>query len=1019
MALGLYEYESSSYGDHLAGRFEPEPPPAPRASAPQRTAAQIEADDEWAFSANMDRVRDGDEVAKFAMVDLERYETRMRRAVATGDYDAAADISAKIDNFVNLHYDDLSPWTQLSQTGERGKKVGKRIEAALNGGYLSEWGTDDGKTPQALLDEQSPDGRARRAERDARELSLGSNATARAIVDRDDPAHAAYSLFAPLLDRSRTALPMAADERSRLTAYLHSVEGLGADMAPSDDRTDGRPRFSSWRDMGSFVAAFDRYMNRKDMNAGDEILRKSAAGWLAANGATGISANDYLMGFKTAVDQLVSARTGVPPPAPGSKTARSVEARMELHDANAIVARLFEDVPEAASSPGRYVSAVASAAADVRKAEDLFGLNPPRDGYADKVVQMAKRGLGIPGADDGGLSEFLMAGASACARFCSPSTKELVSALAESKGSGAVGTVPANNMYANVEMLMGQAFGRAVSSLANGVNGAKPEADSWQALQRFAMANPDARDKVVGEVARVLLSCGNIDDGGSGRKDIALSVARDIASGMVDMAFGTTDDMRTLEERIRDATGRFDPKTGAAAVPAERQLTPAIQEADFASVMNRAAADPTSVIPATRADRPLTDAVQKFAKLYADRAGKGKSVYEDFSAVKALGDVLVEGIEGLSEEHGLANVLKKGALMNVLSPKKLNVGNRPEVDGQKWLSDVIEAGGGVFSDSNGVYDALLLKAVMAGDKEVPWATTKRETRLVPSGRTVVPQDRDGLLAKSVLTQLGVDPKLPGNAMVQRLLAMPQAANSPLLRSGLVNSEGKLDVKRFFAGLQQRQWSDPDTTIGGRQAPAADGGNPVEAEIAALDRQERQDAALRAYRRFGGTGNYLVRKLTSDCVEHARSEGYRGEDLGVMEKRYAKAISDAWRNGGPVAAERAAAEFTARRRRFYPGFDQNASGGRGKFDADIVIPSRELLTDAEWEEQVALRTGAYAAQGYIMPSDVQAVFRSADVTGFAKFRAMQAHKDKATQAALIMAAKQQAKDDPYSVGGNQP
>lgn len=1007
MALGLYEYESSSYGDHLAGRFEPEPPPAPRAPVPQRTPAQTEADDEWAFSANMDRVRDGDEVARFAMVDLERYETRMRRAVQMDDYDAAADISAKIDNFVNLHYDDLSPWTQLSQTGDRGKKVGARVEAVLNGGYLSEWGVRDGRTPQALLDEQSPDGRARRAERDARELSLGSNATARAVVDRDDPAHAAYSLFAPLLDRSRTAAPMAADERSRLTAYLHSVESLGADMAPSDNGSDGGPRFSSWRDMGSFVAAFDRYMNRKDMNAGDEILRKSAAGWLAANGATGISANDYLMGFKTAVDQLVSARTGAPPPAPGGRTARSVEARMELHDANAIVARLFEDVPKAASSPGRYVSAVASAAADVRKAEDLFGLNPSRDGYADKVVQMAKRGLGVPGADDGGLTEFLSAGAAACSQFCSPPTKALASALVESKGSGAVGAVPANNPYANVEMLMGQAFGRAVSGLADGVEGVAPAADSWQALQAFALSNPDAKAKVVDAVAGTLYSCGGADN---------VSLCRDIASGMVDMALGVSDDRRTLEERIRDATGRFDPQTGAAAVPRDRQLTPTIQETDFASVMNRAAADPASVIPATRADRPLTNAVQKFAKLYADRAGKGKSVYEDFSAVKALGDVLVEGIKGLSKEHGLANALKKGALVNVLNPGKVSE-KRPESDGQKLLSDIIEDGRGVLSDPAGVYDALLLKAVMAGDKKVPWLTTRQSMyEGIESGAPVfygVP------LAKSVLAQLGVDPQLPGNAMVKRLLAMPQAANSPLLQSGLISPDGTLDVKRFFAGLQQRQWSNPDTTIGGRQAPATAADDPAGAEIAAREKQEYQESALRAYRRFGGTGNYLVRKLTSDCVEHARSQGYRGEDLGVMEGRYAKAVSDAWRNGGPVAAERVSAEFTARRRRFFPGFDQTAAGGQGKFSADIVIPSRELLTDAEWEEQVALRTKAYAAQGYIMPSDVQAVFRSADVTGFAKFREMQARQDKADQAALVMAAKQKAKEDPDSVGGNQP
>lgn len=1002
MALGLYEYESSSYGDRLAGRFGPEPPPAPRAPVPQRTPAQTEADDEWAFSANMDRVHDGDEVAKFAMVDLEGYETRMRRAVQMDDYDAAADISAKIDNFVNLHYDDLSPWTQLSQTGERGRKVGTRVEAVLNGGYLSEWGAKDGRTPQALLDEQSPDGRARRAERDARGLSLGSSATARAIVDRDDPAHAAYSLFAPLLDRSRTAVPMAADERSRLTAYLHSVEGLGADMAPSDDGSDGGPRFSSWRDMGSFVAAFDRYMNRKDMNAGDEILRKSAAGWLAANGATGISANDYLMGFKTAVDQLVSARTGAPPPAPGGRAARSVEARMELHDANAIVARLFEDVPEAASSPGRYVSAVASAAADVRKAEDLFGLNPSRDGYADKVVQMAKRGLGMPGADDGGLTEFLSAGAAACSQFCSPPTKALASALVESKGSGVVGTVPANNPYANVEMLMGQAFGRAVSGLADGVEGAAPAADSWQALQAFALSNPDAKAKVVDAVAGTLNSCGGVDD---------RSLCRDIATGMVDMAFGVSDDRRTLEERIRDATGRFDPKTGTAAVPRDRQLTPTIQETDFTSVMNRAAVDPQSIIPATKADKPMVEAVQKFARLYSGRSAKGEPVYEDFTLVKTLGAVVAEAADGLGSE--LAEALKKGALVSALNPDKarrrLWGSDKGRVDGQQLLSDVIERSQGGLSSPGGAYDALLLKAVMAGDGRVPWETTEKIEVVGDLGGSVF-----RLVPEAALTSLGVDPKLPGNAIVQRLLAMPQAARSPLLQSGLIGPDGTLDVKRFFANLQQRQWSDPDTTIGTQQVPAATADDPAGAKIA-REKQEYQESALRAYRRFGGTGNYLVRKLTSDCVEHARSQGYRGEDLGVMEGRYAKAVSDAWRNGGPVAAERVAAEFTSRKRRYFPVPDLGSSG-TPRFLAGVVAPSRELLNDAEWREQVELRKKALVDQGFGALAGMDDVFKSADVTGYADFMKLQARQDKAEQAALIRARQQQAKDDPDSVVG---
>lgn len=914
---GFYEFESSRMAARANGpdaaRYVPQ---QVSAQEPLRSDPAAASADEL-YAENAALARSGENaVAKFAMMDLAAYQGRLTRAVRENDAEAVAKITGEIDGFVDEHYDALAEWTAVSRQGRRGEMVAARLAAVLDGSYKDTWGvvSPDGgsmaRTARSVLDDDSPEARARKASRVSREQAVGSDVAA-AIVDRDSAMYPVFSRFSDLATPVSAGSPPPPADPNRMTRetktmFLRGVSALASGKGVGDGG------FSDWHDMAGFVSAFDSLVNKGGAYAGDGVLGKVADGYLS--GEHGLTAHDYVARYAALVDRLSDQASG----GQTAKGVSSAERRMARHEANAIASAFVSKAPTLGPE---WASALESAASTVRMAHDMFGVTAlGGTGYADKVASAALVSMNVPGVDDGGLYRKVTDAASDLSTLVSAPTRKLMSTLADGKGQARVGTMQDPYPYANIEMFAVKALGRAVSALSGGVDGAVPSGNSWGALKQFAVGNASARLGLKQAVADAL-------DTRFGDREVSFR----IADGVVDRFLGRSDDGRTIEERLRGYTGLFDPVTDQPEIPDAVRFGANTPEAKFNGAMAAMARNPSAVIPTLRGDRELSSALSEFARETIDRTAQGKDVYSSHQWNKMLGNLVDKA--GASDSVG---IVKAGWLTDFSRKGKTkNFGDKDIQFLEKAITQLAE-NVSARPDAS-VNDAILLAVLARGSGWKgfidAYGSSYSGHRLYGAGgpgRRVGGDEysrRLSGLVDSALAKVGVGKHVSLGTALATLSADPSYASAPLVALGLVTKgDAPLDYKNFLAKLQQNAFADVYTD-------KKDDPTPL------------QEAARRIYRSFG-TRDSTVAHWTSEVLKHRRAEGLRDEELVRAETLVTGTLAGLYANGGPVAVEREARKMLDRRYRYYPVYDPKT----GTLSAGAVFRSEGPQTDAEYREE---------------------------------------------------------------------
>lgn len=917
MAAGFEEYESSklyaepSFRAAPAPEVEPDPdryaPPRGRQSrlAPQDARQQEMAEQAQQYAQYAAMARSGqNDNAKFVLMDLPAYVSRMSRAVRENDIDTLSGLVSEVDGYVDGHYDGLVGWTGLSAAGKEGSEAAARLSSVLDGTYKDTLGI------RPLLEGTSEEYKTRKASRLSRELSIDS-ASARAVFDRDDAMYPAFSMFSDL------ATPVSAGGLGRPSVPGQMTRESKVEFLRGAARLkDAGAAFSDAGSMSRFLSAFNQAVNKNGAYAGDAVLEKVAKGFLA--GGHGLTEHDYVARYGALVDRLSEQATG----GASAKGATPADRRMAMHEANEIAS---EFMALGGDGGAEQASALESAAATVRMANDMFGVSVRGGpGYARKVASAALASMGVPGADDGGLFRMVSDAASDLSTLVSPPTRDLMSVLADGKGQAHVGTMKAQNPYSNMEMFAVKALGRAMSRLSDGVDGAMPSGRSWGALKQFANGNDQARLGLKRAMADAL-------DTRFGDRELSLR----IADGMVDRFLGRSNDGRTIEERLRGYTGLFDPVTDRPEIPAAVRLGTNLSSAEFNGALAAMAGNPSAVIPTLKGDRELASSASNFARETLDRLERGKDVLSSHKWNEALGDLVVKAT-GMQDPTGL---VKAGWLMDF---SRKGRGNNFEAKDIRFLEKAITSlAERISADPEGAIDDAVLLAVLARGSGwrgfLDGVRESKAARFAGAGGQVysgISRDRAAAKAREMadlvdaaLAKVGVGKNVGLGSALTTLSANPMYARSALVSSGLVTKgDTPLDYRNFLVTLQQRAYA--DIYADRKDSPT-----------------RLQEAARRAYRSFG-TRDDVLGKLKSDVLEHFRADGASDEELVRIEKLVSDQLADEYRLGGPAAAELLAKKRMGMSRRFFPAVDPKT----GDVNPNAVEVSN-LMTDTEFADEV--------------------------------------------------------------------
>lgn len=952
MAVGFEEFESSkAYADYASRRNAPpayvsgtlpDParyaPPETRARWPEARPEPLDPGGAELFAQNVAIARGGkDDEAKFVMLDMVPKWNRLQRAVGDKDVALVGKMVSEIDGFVDEHYDGLSEWMGVSRAGAQGQRLAGILGQFLNGDYKDSTGA------RGLLDDNTEEYKASKASRLSNELSVNAG-VARSIIDPDDPMHQAFSMFSDLASPAPSGGPGMPREPDRMSRESRKSFLAGAARLQASDDT----RFTNAGTMSRFLSAFDQAVNKKGVYAGDKVLEKVARGFLS--GDHGLTEHDFVTQYGELVDRLAEQASG----GESAKAVTPAERRMARHEANAIASEFVALTGGTIGPEG--ASALESAASTVRMANDMFGV-ATRGGanYARKVAEAARAAMGDPRADDGGLYRMVSDAAADLSTLVSAPTRELMSTIADGKGQAHVGVVKAPNRYSNLEMFAVKALGRAVSGLADGVDGVMPSGKGWGALKQFAAGNEVARSRLTTAVADAL-------DTRFGYRPVSERIAGDV----VDRFLGVSDDGRTIEERLRGYTGRFDPVTDRPEIPANVRLSANMSDDEFRGLMAQVAVNPDQFVPVLKGDTETVGVLRRFASKVVDLGSRGKTVDASRSAGKAFGELAVA--QGVDDPFGL---VKEGWLNNF---SKVGASKEFNAKDLKFLEKAIGGLATVVSENPGpaaADDIVLLTVLARGagwksfrefmtggrayyDEARTHMTREEESRRLHE-RNVMLDRVDEALAK-----VGISKHMTLSAALNALRNSPGIfERSTLMSSGLVVSgDNPVDYKRFLATLQRNAYADMYTEKKD---------NPT----------DFQREARRIYQSFGSRDDVLA-KLKSDVLEHFRADGASEEELMRIDYLASKGLVEHYQNGGPAAAELFANQKMSLSRRYFPVVNPNMR----TVDVNSVEVSG-LMTQEEYEAEVKRRQKMLKEQLGVDYSD--AVFFDANARGLATWK----------------------------------
>jgi hypothetical protein len=710
-----------------------------------------------AYLDSMYAAKNGAEIPAFILQDVPRYRMQIQRAMRDGDDETVRKLVGEIDGFVDTHYGELRPWTQISEQGSWGETAARDALSVLDGSYKDMWtvgsGSGGARSVSMFLDDTDPATVARRADRLSREYGIDSS-TAQALIDPNSDMYPVFRQYGnALLAQASNAKGAEALMRARpaVVSSLRSAETFVKEYGSS---------FASVGELGDFVTQYDQLFNANGMSSGPVLMNSIARGFLGERSrGSQVDVAGYLNGVRDLSSSIVAALT--PPQGKDAAKAPPFD-RSRVHEANSIMAAYIDEVGKFGGSvtPGGLTAAGLAAAANrVAMASHVYGIDL-RDGTAGTsrlVARMALKQAGVEGADDGGVSEFLegLAGA----------TDAVIGADAQTKDS-----------FRELESTLRKELGRTLWSIRNETGSKSFGTRSVQEVLNYAVSQ--APDRLHGALAGVLAP--RLADSG---------LAGKVAQGLLDAYVEGRD--TTVAEQLRNLTGMFDQATGAPVISSAVQLsaTADIDQTDLSKI----AAAPGEVFPTLGAlDR---EAAQKFAEA---RAAKD-TVAESERALD-----LVEASAGLQFPSHLSSwftkMLYKGDSARDIPP-----------EGYKDLATSVR---------NGSPDALILAAMLydrgglsLSSGSLPNLAPKIVHDLnlilgVPGLRGAV-LDLRGALKSSV--------PIPEGASAVSAVLTKLAAQGDMDRSALVKSEfldprdGSVSIKRVLVNLQDRGYSNPGTS----------------------------------------------------------------------------------------------------------------------------------------------------------------------------------------------------------------
>lgn len=945
----------------LLQRYAPSRPRATDVSGVGALTGPV-ADDRLVEQAQYDD-RSGD-VARFLLRELPDRQNQVLRALADDDPDAVRDHLDSIDSFVQDHRQDLANWQLFRSAGPEGELIERNVKSLLSGTYRNEWGVkgDNGEmfTAQMAYDDMGGEAVARRARRLHRELGVTDD-TARAISDPNDGMHAVFSPYATAISGLDKLQKSGADPdavrraRDSMVTNLKTAEAFVQEFGPE---------FGDSARLAGFVREFDRVFNDKGMAPGLDFMRNVAQGYLSAD-------RDDATGYLSAV---VSLRDGV---AAGlaQPTDGQTMGRARLHEANSLVSAYIQEAA-ALGAPlpvdsSLYSAALSTAAKRAAVMSGVYGidLRSGETGVSRRVAQMALMQLGVVGADDGGMTEFINTLAPALDTYMgSDGPPAMV------KGqNGQQYVQPADGMFRELETSVRRAAGQKLWDLWRRSGG---HANGAGGLLTELAGNPEWRQELVDAIKKPL-SARLLDERAAG------IIAEEIALNPV------SESPKTIYQAFLDRSGLLD-ATGAPAVPAELMVQHESGGAPNHPVTKdtlvKLAAAPDAVIPVARGDKSLRGALETYAKASLKGTAENADQSDVYNKAKSLARLVVRAGGG-EEDRDVARAVtvafggsldktlikSGGAALELESlAQRVRAGDPDAVMAAGLMVSKVNEDPTKLTAALGRFGQDFLRMGKAswlgsalpvvGTPLMAYAALQRplqrirdvgslSERLLRWGAGKISGSRDSYKSAELksyagtsiaafgavvqaLHDQGIDTNDLGKCLpqaIQILQAKNQLNGTVFVKSGFVGTDGEVNEFRLLRRLQDKAYVDPSTV-----KPTA--GNP--------DR----DVLSRAFAPLVSESK-AYQEAFRRVSDHYRRFGVADGELNSMQGAVMDEIHKAYKRGGAAEALRAVGKIEQRTPMFLPVVRQGKDGKLHLTDQYSWEPGAltEEQKAARWEQ----------------------------------------------------------------------
>ena len=898
--------------------------------------------------------------SKFVLQDMGAYRDRIVRALNEGDTDAVAGYASEIDRFAQENEYDLRGYMgALSRGGPEGVRLARDLSSVLTGSYKNEWGVVDPRTKtvvstvQSALDDTSEDSKVRRASNLAREIGV-SDAVALAMTDRNDMFYPALGRYGEAL--TAKALTPAGQQdldgaRQALVANAKAAVPFAQKYLARFGGVDDR---QTAQDMGTFLSEFDRIFNTKGMVSGGRMLEDAAEAYLSARDRGETSdVSGYLSG-------LAEMRDGIAAGLSRTWDTKG-QARSRVHEANSILGAFIRDsmalsggVPVDSSL---YSTALSSSARKVAMLTDTYGidLRDGTGGLSRRISQMALKSLGVEGADDGGVSDFMDTLMPAIDRYVGSDGPPVT--LRAKNGQETVQPMPGS--FGALEGAIRTSAGRALWRMWKESGGGASGVGGAGALLSRAESDPRWREELKSAVAAPLR---------------AMFTDADVADQVAERVFRNpvSDRPVTVLQALEDLAGKLDAQ-GKPIIPDEVRIgagagadgKESAGGSPDPSVYDKILAAPDAVIPMARGDDGLRTALTDYAMKTKKAMSTGHTDSDVYRRAGALGDLVGVSIGRDLESDPGAQMARRAVMVTVSGPDKALLKSR---SGLNMLQEI-------------------RKGVKEGDPDALLAAGLISSRLDVTKRSVGPSDIRYYLLDD-LESMGVTLSEGRNGLtsvVQMLKANGTLADTVLVSSGYMDTDGNVSENMLLRTLQERQSADPRTE------------SPL---------QEPTDGQRRARKVLSALlgPDTLVGRFNVQYTGKLKGLGYTDEEA-VQDAGRAAQLVRAASERGTMEGLRQARELMSRSQRFLPRIQQGADG-QLRVMLDDVSPA-EMMTDEEYA--VRRETFAQEMRDQFGLDITPAMLDRAQVIGPRRWAEQRAIAQKAALVGASAMAREKAKD----------